>query len=116
MADRSLRPTLRFRPDGRFVIAQFTDLHWNNGEPEDLRTRALMEAVLAAEQPDLAVLTGDVLEGKRCRNPAASWREAVGPLEERGVPWAAVFGNHDDEGPLDRAELMAVQRESAHCL
>jgi hypothetical protein len=98
------------------VIAQFTDLHWHNGEPEDLQTRALIEAVLAAEQPDLAVLTGDVLEGRRCHDPAASCREAVRPLDERGVPWAAVFGNHDDEGALDRAGLMSVQEASPNCL
>jgi hypothetical protein len=37
-------------------------------------------------------------------------------MEERGVPWAAVYGNHDDEGSLTRAELMAVQRSCRMCL
>jgi hypothetical protein len=113
---RGGRPApLRFRPNGRFVIVQFTDLHWHNGEDEDLQTRRLMERVLEAEQPDLAAVTGDVLEGRRCRDPAESWRQAVRPLEERGVPWAAVFGNHDDEGSLDRAALMAVQQGCRMC-
>ncbi len=107
---------LRFRSDGRFRIVQFTDLHWQNGETEDLRTRALMEAVLEAEQPDLVALTGDVLEGRECRDPAASWRQAVAPMVERGVPWATSFGNHDDEGTLDRAALLAVDQESPLCL
>src|SRR5205823_2251021 len=108
--------SLRFRPDGRFTIAQFTDLHWHNGEPDDQRTRALMEQVLDLEQPDLAVLTGDVLEGRRARDPAESWRQAVAPLEKRQIPWAAVFGNHDDEGSLDRAGLLAAQQACAMCL
>ncbi len=52
---------LSFRPDGTFTIVQFTDLHWKNGEPEDHRTRALMELTLDAEKPDLVVFTGDVI-------------------------------------------------------
>lgn len=107
---------LRFRPDGTFTIAQFTDLHWHNGEPADQQTRALMERVLELEQPDCAVLTGDVINGKGCKDPARSWEQAVRPLVESGIPWAAVFGNHDDEGTLSRQELMQVQRSCVGCL
>jgi hypothetical protein len=109
-------PTLWFREDGTFKIVQFTDMHWHNGDPDDLQTRALMERVLDAERPDLVMLTGDVIAGEPCRDPAESWRQSVAPMEERGLPWAAVFGNHDDEGCLSRAELMAVQQESKRCL
>lgn len=101
---------LRFRPDGRFRIVQFTDLHWHNGGTKDLQTRAMMETVLEAERPDLVALTGDVIAGGGCENPAESWRQAVAPMEERGIPWAAVFGNHDDEGSLGRRELMEMQQ------
>ena len=55
--------TLRFRDDGTFKIVQFTDMHWHNGDPDDLQTRALMERVLDAERPDLVLLTGDVFMG-----------------------------------------------------
>jgi hypothetical protein len=37
-------------------------------------------------------------------------------MEKLGIPWAAVFGNHDDEGSHTRAQLMEVQRAFAHCL
>ncbi len=107
---------LRFRNDDTFTIVQFTDLHWQNGELEDQRTRALMERILDAERPDLVALTGDVIYGSECADPARSWREVVAPIEERAIPWAAVFGNHDDEGNLNRAALMDVQRACAHCL
>jgi hypothetical protein len=107
---------LRFRPNHTFTIVQFTDLHWKNGEPEDLKTRALMERVLELEKPDLVLLTGDVIEGERCANPAKSWREAVSPILERKIPWAAVFGNHDDEGAVSRRDLMAVQQSLPGCL
>jgi 3',5'-cyclic AMP phosphodiesterase CpdA len=110
------RPILRFRADGTFTIVQLTDVHWTDGEEPDLRARALIEAVLDAEKPDLVVLTGDIVEGSAAHDPAEACRQAVAPIEARGLPWAAVFGNHDDEGPLSREQLLAVLRSSPHCL
>jgi 3',5'-cyclic AMP phosphodiesterase CpdA len=107
---------LRLREDGTFKIVQFTDLHWQNGEKDDMATRQLMVRTLQTERPDLVVLTGDLIFGSRCKNPGESLRQAVRPAEEAGIPWAAVFGNHDDEGALNRAELMNVLREHPHCL
>ncbi|MCZ8519607.1 MULTISPECIES: hypothetical protein [Paenibacillus] len=37
---------LCFREDGSFTIAQFTDLHWKNGELEDQQTYQLMKNIL----------------------------------------------------------------------
>jgi 3',5'-cyclic AMP phosphodiesterase CpdA len=107
---------LRFRPDGTFTIVQFTDLHWRDGDDLDYRTRVLMERVLDTEKPDMVALTGDVIDGSQCSNPAQSWREAVVPMEDRGIPWAAVFGNHDDEGSMSREQLMEVQLQCSNCL
>ncbi len=109
-------PALRFRADGTFTIVQFTDTHVTEGDTPDVQTAALMAAVLDAEQPDLVVLTGDVIDGGRCTDPAASWRRGLKPVTDRELPWAAVFGNHDDEGSLDRAALMALQQELPGCL
>jgi len=111
-----VRPPLRFRSDGTFTVVQFTDVHWRNGEEADLRSRALMELVLDAEGPDLAVLTGDMVEGSETRDPAEAYAQVVAPLEQRGIPWAAVFGNHDDEGVLDRVQLFEAQQACAGCL
>lgn len=101
--------TLRMRADGTFTIVQFTDLHWNNGEAADLRTRALIERVLAAEKPDLIVFTGDVIESRRCRDPVKSFRDALSVAASSGIPWAAIFGNHDSEGDVTREQLMQAQ-------
>jgi Calcineurin-like phosphoesterase len=110
------RPQPRFRSDGTFTIVQLTDVHWHNGEPADLQTRALIERVLDAERPDLVALTGDILGGKDVDDPARAYVEAVRPIEERGIPWAAVFGNHDDEASLSRLDLLDVWRAQPHCL
>jgi 3',5'-cyclic AMP phosphodiesterase CpdA len=85
---------------------QLTDIHWRNGDAADRRSRALVEHVLETERPDLVVLTGDVVEGSEAPDPVAAYREAVTPMETRGIPWAAVFGNHDDEGRHTRGQLL----------
>lgn len=107
---------LCFRDDQTFTIVQFTDTHFQNAEPADELTRALMEKTLDLERPDLVMLTGDIIDGGNSLDSAASWRYAVEPIESRHIPWAAVFGNHDDEGSLTRRQLMDVQRSSAFCL
>ncbi len=107
---------LRFRPDGTFTIVQLTDLHWQDGAPEDLQTSALVAEILDAERPDLAVFTGDVIAGSGCADPAWSLRQALKPAIDRALPWALVFGNHDDEGSLGRTDLMAVAKALPGCL
>jgi hypothetical protein len=109
-------PMLRFRADGRFRIVQFTDTHFCDGSDLDRRTASLMGRVLDAERPDLVVLTGDVLDGARAADAAAAWGDAVAPITARGLPWAAVFGNHDDEGGATRETQLAIQRSHRKCL
>lgn len=104
---------LSFQKDGTFTMVQFTDLHWMDGRAEDHRTRELMERVIDAEQPNLVVFTGDVVYSgpvspgeDECENPQQAFRDAVAAVEERGIPWAFVFGNHDTESRITREELM----------
>lgn len=100
---------LRFRSDQRFRIVQLTDLHLRgDGGRSDARTQALVAAVLAAERPELAVLTGDVVDGETARDPGAALLAALAPLEAARVPFVLLLGNHDDEGPSDRAALWAL--------
>ncbi len=107
---------LRFRSNQRFKIVQFTDIHWQNGEAPDQQSAKLMTKIAKAESPDLIVLTGDILSGGGCEDAADSLRQVIETVEACEVPWAAVFGNHDDEGNADRHELMAVMQESGLCL
>ena len=107
-----MKNALKFRSDQRFKIVQFTDIHWQNGESPDQQSAALMTRVAKAECPDLIVLTGDILSGGGCDDAADSLRDVVKIVEDCGIPWTAVFGNHDDEGTADRHELMAVMQSS----
>jgi hypothetical protein len=112
----TMTKSLNYRADGTFTIAQFTDLHWQNGEEEDVLTGALIQRVIDAERPDLVVFTGDVIYSKDCKDPKQSFRDAVAAVERSGIPWAAVFGNHDTEHLITREELMEVQLEHQYCI
>jgi len=49
------------------------------------------------KNPDLVVFTGDLLTGNNIiSNATEYWKQAVLPAIEFSVPWAALFGNHDD--------------------
>ncbi|MEC0227486.1 metallophosphoesterase family protein [Paenibacillus alba] len=108
---------LKFREDGTFTIVQLTDLHIGGDKDNeaDLRTLALVRAVLVEEKPDLIVYTGDLISSYGVADPLASFRRAIAPAVESGLPWAHVFGNHDAEESVTREELMAVARKHSAC-
>lgn len=108
-----MKHSLRFRGD-TFKIAQITDTHWSQQSERDRLTREVIEAILEWEQPDLVFLTGDLISGAGCSDPARAIRELVDPIERRAIPWAAVMGNHDDEGNLSREDLWRVMQRCSH--
>jgi hypothetical protein len=80
--------------NGHFTIAQFTDIHWTPGSDTNATTAATIRAVLQAEHPDLAVVTGDVVTA----DPAMEgWKAVVALFEESRTPFVVVLGNHDRE-------------------
>lgn len=60
---------------------------------------------MEAEQPDLVLLTGDIIYGKPAEQ---SYRDVLDAIAAYGVPFGVVFGNHDDEQGLDRAALLRL--------
>ena len=100
------RPALEFNGEGKFKIAQFTDVHLDLGNPyrqaQAEKTIAQMHYILDAERPDLVVFTGDVVTGK----PAAEgWKRVLAPVAERNLPFCVVLGNHDAEQDIPRAGI-----------
>lgn len=96
---------LKFGADGKFKIVQFTDIHWQPGNPASLEAAECMGAVLDAEQPDLVIYTGDLAYAAPAREAVL---KAVQPTVERGIPFAVTWGNHDDEFDVTREQLFEV--------
>ncbi|CAM0952629.1 unnamed protein product [Alopecurus aequalis] len=112
---------LRFRREGgTFKVLQVADMHYADGRRtpcenvlpaqnhscSDLNTTAWLYRVLRAEDPDLVVFTGDNIFGSDLTDSAKSMDAAIAPVIAMGLPWAAVMGNHDQEGTLSREGVM----------
>lgn len=93
------RPVLQFRADGTFKILQITDTQ--DTDQLHIGTRRFIDAALDEVQPDLVVFTGDNHAGywltMNKKKMAAAIDAIVGPVNARGIPFAVVPGNHDNE-------------------
>lgn len=113
----SPKKPLKFRPDGSFKICCFSDLHQTaNYDP---RTLAAMHAIIEREQPDLVLLGGD-LWNEVPEATVEQLREFLdifsAPMEERCIPWAHVYGNHDHDILMDRRLMQSVFESYPHCV
>ncbi|KAM3259242.1 hypothetical protein ACQJBY_050800 [Aegilops geniculata] len=112
---------LRFRRErGTFKVLQVADMHYADGRStrcrdvlpaqragcSDLNTTAFLYRLLRAEDPDLVVFTGDNIFGEDSTDAAKSMDAAIAPAIAMKLPWAAVLGNHDQEGTLSREGVM----------
>ncbi|CAL1352372.1 unnamed protein product [Linum trigynum] len=95
-----------------FKIAIFADLHfgenaWTDWGPlQDVLSTGLMSSVLEEQKPDFAVYLGDVITANNMAiaNASAYWDQAIAPARDKRIPFATVFGNHDDarfEWPME---------------
>lgn len=97
---------LTFNDDGILKIVQFADLHSHDGDDSDNSALAFMSSVLKSEQPDLVVYTGDNNDGGATEGVADSVAKFLKPTLSAKIPFAAIFGNHDEEADLTRDLLM----------
>ncbi len=93
---------LVFNNDHTFKIVQFTDMHYEHGNPKSDTTLLAYKRVLDAEKPDLVVFTGDIVTAKPVEE---GWNAIAKFAIDREIPFAVTFGNHDDEHGVTRSEL-----------
>ena len=127
---------LTVRKDGDFRILQLTDLHYGHSQEEDDAIAQLIENHAQKADPDLIVVTGDLVSapdylgpdvtvyspGSRIgyfpgdKNTIEIWESICALLEKTGRPWTFVFGNHDDEGNADKETLLQAAMKYPNCL
>lgn len=111
---------LRFGTDGKFRILMVSDIHGGVGYDE-MRTLRAMEALVEHTSPDLVLMGGDVAgPGSIHVANREELRQLldglVDPMERRGIPWAHVYGNHDDNFGLRNADQQPVYESYPHCV
>jgi len=113
LLSKSQTASLKFNDKGGFKIIQFTDIHYQQKNKESAVAIDLIKEVLDAEKPDFVVFTGDVIWAKPVKE---GLDEVFAPVVERNIPWAYVFGNHDDEFGWSRQEIMDYVIQKPFCL
>jgi hypothetical protein len=95
----SCKSTIRFN-HSLVRIVQFTDLHLGEDAAKDSMTIELMRSVLSREKPDFVVFTGDQVTGYEVTSfeeRSLLWKRALSVAAEFEIPFATLFGNHDDQ-------------------
>ena len=85
---------LRFRKDRTFKIVTFSDLAMNDNSEDYLQTQSLIEKVLTHEDPDLIVLTGDVVDPAFGDDYAYHFTSALELIKSNNLPYVWTGGNH----------------------
>lgn len=96
--------TLSQDADEEFRILQLTDIHLGGSlttYKSDKQALACCERLIRIADPDLVVVTGDLLFPLPLSSFTANSRPALLQfcffMESLGVPWVFVYGNHDTE-------------------
>ncbi len=93
--------------NGELKIMHITDTHYCF-ENVDASVR-LLEIACDREKPDVVIVTGDNVDNMPDANDTKSLIDRLmSVFDERNIPAAITFGNHDSEtGAMSREELMA---------
>lgn len=132
--ENQLIPTLEedgyysFKTENDFRVMQLTDVHIGGGflsAEKDAKALTAVANMISAEKPDLVVVTGDIAFPVPYQagtfNNKSSAKMFAQAMENLGVYWCLVYGNHDTESYSyfsreDISEMYANKEAYPHCL
>lgn len=104
--DTTTAEAIRFNNDGKLRIMHVTDTHLDEDNLDD--SVWLISVACDREKPDIILLTGDIAMADTVEETNRRIDKLMNVFEERNIPVAVTFGNHDSEnGVYTREELMA---------
>ena len=123
---------IKFNKDGKLIILQVSD-----AQDMHIPRRGMfkmLDKIYDKVNPDLVVLTGDNILGNHINDAPVGNRKNVktkegtvrrmkkalgyllDPIEKRNIPFAFIFGNHDDMNCISKEEQAAIFGEYGHCV
>ena len=107
---------LQKQKDKKFTILHLTDTHLYHDEWIGEKGAHLKETVnhlVETAKPDLITISGDLAWAGQY----LSYQDFADWMEGYGIPWAPVFGNHDDQdGPEAVTKAAEILMAREHCL
>lgn len=115
------RKELRFNNDGHFRILMVSDFHStkNSNLKQDYSEKMIdgFRALIDETKPDFVMIGGDqCIDAETIEGARARMEYLMTPVLESKLPWAAVFGNHDNEMGLPVCEEEKAYEEIDGCL
>lgn len=99
-----------------FVILNLTDTHFADYDYRAFTAfdvEAKIKSLVASVKPDLITLSGDIV----CTDSTVySIKRITDLFESFGIPWAPMFGNHDNEGNCDKNFLADIMMNASNCV
>lgn len=105
--------TLSLEYQDNFKIIQLADIQAYTVEELNNAFVEGIDQVILEEKPNLIVLTGDNIYLPP-RNDV--FEALIFQMEKYKIPWAPIFGNHDDEGILSKEEMSDMFMSLDYCL
>ncbi len=112
-------PTLSADENGDFTILQISDTHFTTGlSYNDIFVMKSIESKIKEYSPDLAILSGDILDGGEtgAYNKQFVLDELAGIFESLDQYWAYIPGNNDGLTYGTSADVTAYLTQFEHCL
>ena len=81
----------------------------------DLQCGNHIRSLVAQARPDLIIITGDIIYGSFDDN-GSTLKWFANFMDSIGIPWAPVFGNHDNESALGVAWQCNLLENAEYCL
>ncbi|WP_054721468.1 metallophosphoesterase [Lacticaseibacillus nasuensis] len=99
-----------------FKILQLTDIHIGEApfNAEDQATFAALKENIPLVDPDLIVISGDLIWSDGVDRPQRGYQALVDIFNELDYPLAITYGNHDSEQTLDRSALRKLETGFTH--
>jgi hypothetical protein len=88
--------------------------YWAADKKEE-RCYSYLREIITETKPDLILVTGDIVYGQFDDNGSA-FAEFVAFMESFGIPWAPVFGNHENESKMGVDWQCEQFVNAEHCL
>lgn len=108
---------LRFSDNGTFKVLMMSDIQESANYDE--RSLKSVCALLDSAKPDLVILGGDNCYGPEIHSVddlKAFLDIFIAPMEERHIPFAHVFGNHDHDVPCDISKQQEMYESYSMCV
>lgn len=111
---------LEFKNNGKFKILCVSDFHGGVGYDE-YNTVKNFRALIESQEPDLVLMLGDIAgPGSIHISNIDELKEMLvgltAPLTEKNIPWAHVYGNHDDNFGVTNSEAQEVYEDFPLCI